>query len=101
MAHDLKYFDGSVQQIDRIPAELKDTYKCAFEIDAKRLVDAGSRRQQWIDQAQSLNLYMAQPSGTTPDELYNNTSPRGPTTTYPPRPTAATPPETHQTQTNP
>src|SRR3546814_4055559 len=66
---DLKYFDGSVQQIDRIPAELKDIYKCAFEIDAKRLVDAGSRRQKWIDQAQSLNLYMAQPSGKKLDEL--------------------------------
>src|SRR3546814_9187756 len=69
---DLKYFDGSVQQIDRIPAELKDIYKCAFEIDAKRLVDAGSRRQKWIDQAQSLNLYVAQPSGKKLDELYKH-----------------------------
>src|SRR5690606_31820744 len=68
MAHDLKYFDGSVQSIDRIPPELKDIYKCAFEIDAKRLVDAASRRQKWIDQAQSLNLYMREPSGKKLDE---------------------------------
>ncbi|HEY9545857.1 MAG TPA: ribonucleoside-diphosphate reductase subunit alpha [Solimonas sp.] len=82
MAHDLKYFDGSVQQIDRIPAELKDIYKCAFEIDAKRLVDAGSRRQKWIDQAQSLNLYMAQPSGKKLDELYKHAWLSGLKTTY-------------------
>src|SRR3546814_20678826 len=79
---DLKYFDGSVQQIDRIPAELKDIYKCAFEIDAKRLVDAGSRRQKWIDQAQSLNLYMAQPSGKKLDELYTPDQLSGLKTTY-------------------
>ncbi|MBI3171557.1 MAG: ribonucleoside-diphosphate reductase subunit alpha, partial [Hydrocarboniphaga effusa] len=54
MVHDLKYFDGSVQKIDRMPAEMKELYKCAFEVDARRLVDAGSRRQKWIDQAQSL-----------------------------------------------
>ncbi|MGH8444410.1 MAG: ribonucleoside-diphosphate reductase subunit alpha, partial [Solimonas sp.] len=82
MAHDLKYFDGSVQKIDRIPAELKDIYKCAFEIDAKRLVDAGSRRQKWIDQAQSLNLYMAQPSGKKLDELYKHAWLSGLKTTY-------------------
>ncbi|HET8881737.1 MAG TPA: ribonucleoside-diphosphate reductase subunit alpha [Solimonas sp.] len=82
MAHDLKYFDGSVQQIDRIPADLKDIYKCAFEIDAKRLVDAGSRRQKWIDQAQSLNLYMAQPSGKKLDELYKHAWLSGLKTTY-------------------
>ncbi|NKF24165.1 ribonucleoside-diphosphate reductase subunit alpha [Solimonas marina] len=82
MAHDLKYFDGSVQQIDRIPPELKQIYKCAFEIDAKRLVDAGSRRQKWIDQAQSLNLYMAQPSGKKLDELYKHAWVSGLKTTY-------------------
>jgi ribonucleoside-diphosphate reductase alpha chain len=71
-----------VQQIDRIPAELKDIYKCAFEIDAKRLVDAGSRRQKWIDQAQSLNLYMAQPSGKKLDELYKHAWLSGLKTTY-------------------
>ncbi|HVT37142.1 MAG TPA: ribonucleoside-diphosphate reductase subunit alpha, partial [Nevskiaceae bacterium] len=82
MAHDLKYFDGSVQKIDRVPAELKEIYKCAFEIDAKRLVDAGSRRQKWIDQAQSLNLYMAQPSGKKLDELYKHAWLSGLKTTY-------------------
>ncbi|TAJ52614.1 MAG: ribonucleoside-diphosphate reductase subunit alpha [Nevskiaceae bacterium] len=82
MAHDLKYFDGSVQRIDRVPAELKAIYKCAFEIDSKRLVDAGSRRQKWLDQAQSLNLYMAQPSGRKLDELYKHAWVSGLKTTY-------------------
>jgi ribonucleoside-diphosphate reductase alpha chain len=82
MAHDLKYFDGSVQKIDRIPAELKEIYKCAFEVDAKRLVDAGSRRQKWIDQAQSLNLYMAAPNGKKLDELYKHAWVSGLKTTY-------------------
>ncbi|MBL6752496.1 MAG: ribonucleoside-diphosphate reductase subunit alpha [Nevskia sp.] len=82
MVHDLKYFDGSVQKIDRVPAELKELYKCAFEIDARRLVDAGSRRQKWIDQAQSLNLYMAQPSGKKLDELYKYAWSSGLKTTY-------------------
>ncbi len=82
MAHDLKYFDGSVQRIDRIPAEIKELYKCAFEIDAKRLVDAASRRQKWIDQAQSLNLYMSQPNGKKLDELYKHAWLSGLKTTY-------------------
>ncbi|MDM4769134.1 ribonucleoside-diphosphate reductase subunit alpha [Solimonas sp. SE-A11] len=82
MAHDLKYFDGSVQRIDRIPADLKELYKCAFEIDAKRLVDAASRRQKWIDQAQSLNLYMSQPNGKKLDELYKHAWLSGLKTTY-------------------
>ncbi len=82
MVHDLKYFDGSVQQIDRIPDDLKSLYKCAFEVDAKRLVDAGSRRQKWIDQSQSLNLYMAQPNGKKLDELYRHAWTSGLKTTY-------------------
>ena len=82
MVHDLKYYDGSVQKIDRVPADLKALYKCAFEIDAKRLVDAGSRRQKWIDQSQSLNLYMAQPSGKKLDELYKHAWLSGLKTTY-------------------
>jgi ribonucleoside-diphosphate reductase alpha chain len=82
MAHDLKYYDGSVQKIDRVPEDLKALYKCAFEIDPKRLVDAGSRRQKWIDQAQSLNLYMAQPSGKKLDELYKHAWLSGLKTTY-------------------
>jgi len=82
MVHDLKYYDGSVEKIDRVPAELKEIYKCAFEVDAKRLVDAGSRRQKWIDQAQSLNLYMKQPSGKKLDELYKHAWVSGLKTTY-------------------
>jgi ribonucleoside-diphosphate reductase alpha chain len=90
MVHDLKYYDGSVQQIDRVPAELKALYKCAFEIDAKVLVDAGSRRQKWIDQAQSLNLYMSEPSGKKLDELYKHAWLSGLKTTYYLRSTGAT-----------
>jgi ribonucleoside-diphosphate reductase alpha chain len=82
MVHDLKYYDGSVEKIDRIPVELKEIYKCAFEVDARRLVDAGSRRQKWIDQAQSLNLYMKQPSGKKLDELYKHAWLSGLKTTY-------------------
>jgi ribonucleoside-diphosphate reductase alpha chain len=82
MVHDLKYYDGSVEKIDRVPADLKELYKCAFEVDAKRLVDAGSRRQKWIDQAQSLNLYMKQPSGKKLDELYKHAWVSGLKTTY-------------------
>jgi ribonucleoside-diphosphate reductase alpha chain len=82
MVHDLKYYDGSVEKIDRIPADLKELYKCAFEVDARRLVDAGSRRQKWIDQAQSLNLYMKQPSGKKLDELYKHAWVSGLKTTY-------------------
>src|SRR4029078_10946903 len=62
MVNDLKYYNGSVAKINRIPQHLKQIYATAFEIDPAWLVDAGSRRQKWIDQSQSLNLYMAQPS---------------------------------------
>ncbi|TAM11581.1 MAG: ribonucleoside-diphosphate reductase subunit alpha [Nevskiaceae bacterium] len=82
MVHDLKYFDGSVQDIDRVPEELKTLYRCAFEVDAKRLIDAGSRRQKWIDQSQSLNLYMREASGRKLDELYKHAWLSGLKTTY-------------------
>lgn len=82
MANDLNYFDGSVQQIDRIPQDLKDMYATAFEIDARWLVEAAARRQKWIDQAQSLNLYMAEPSGKKMDNLYKLAWVRGLKTTY-------------------
>jgi len=90
MANDLKYYDGSVQAIDRIPDDLKVLYKCAFEIDARWLVEAGSRRQKWLDQAQSLNLYMAEPSGRKLDELYKLAWKKGLKTTYYLRSTSAT-----------
>jgi ribonucleoside-diphosphate reductase alpha chain len=82
MVNDLKYFDGSVQPIDRVPDELKSLYATAFEIDPRWLVEAGSRRQKWIDQAQSLNLYMAQPNGKKMDNLYKLAWVRGLKTTY-------------------
>ncbi|MEF3192625.1 MAG: ribonucleoside-diphosphate reductase subunit alpha [Halothiobacillaceae bacterium] len=82
MVNDLKYFDGSVQPIDRVPEELKQLYATAFEIDPRWLVEAASRRQKWIDQAQSLNLYMAEPSGPKLDNLYKLAWVRGLKTTY-------------------
>lgn len=63
MVNDLKYYDGSVQQIERIPQDLKDLYATAFEVETRWIVEAASRRQKWIDQAQSLNLYIAGASG--------------------------------------
>lgn len=82
MIHDLKYYNGSVHQIDRIPADLKAMYATSFEIDPMWLVECASRRQKWIDQAQSLNLYMAQPSGKKLDELYRKAWISGLKTTY-------------------
>jgi len=82
MINDLKYFDGSLQSIDRVPSELKALYTTAFEMDARWLIEAASRRQKWIDQAQSLNLYMAEPSGKKMDNLYKLAWVRGLKTTY-------------------
>jgi ribonucleoside-diphosphate reductase alpha chain len=82
MINDLKYYDGSLQSIDRIPEELKSLYVTAFEMDARWLIEAASRRQKWIDQAQSLNLYMAEPSGKKMDNLYKLAWVRGLKTTY-------------------
>lgn len=82
MISDLKYFDGSVGQIDRIPDDLKALYATAFEIDTAWLIEAASRRQKWIDQGQSLNLYIANPSGKRLDELYRLAWHRGLKTTY-------------------
>ena len=82
MVSDLKYFDGSIGQIDRIPQDLKALYATAFEIDSAWLIEAASRRQKWIDQAQSLNLYIANPSGKKLDELYRLSWRKGLKTTY-------------------
>ncbi len=82
MVNDLKYFDGSVQAIDRIPDDLKQLYATAFEMDARWLVEAASRRQKWIDQGQSLNLYMSEPDGKKLDNLYKLAWVRGLKTTY-------------------
>ncbi|MGV6808696.1 MAG: ribonucleoside-diphosphate reductase subunit alpha [bacterium] len=82
MINDLKYYDGSLQPIERIPQHLKDKYATAFEIDPRWLVEAASRRQKWIDQGQSLNLYMSEPSGSKLDNLYKLAWVRGLKTTY-------------------
>ncbi|MBS0307869.1 MAG: ribonucleoside-diphosphate reductase subunit alpha, partial [Proteobacteria bacterium] len=90
MVSDLKYFDGSLAKIDRIPQDLRDIYATAFEVEPKWLVEAASRRQKWIDQAQSLNIYMAGASGKKLDETYKLAWLRGLKTTYYLRTIAAT-----------
>lgn len=82
MTHDLKYYNGSLTKIDRIPQPLKQLYATAFEVEARWLVEAASRRQKWLDQAQSLNLYMAEASGKKLDLLYRMAWLRGLKTTY-------------------
>ena len=90
MVNDLKYYEGSVQNIDRVPAEIKQIYATAFEVEPRWLVDAASRRQKWIDQAQSLNLYVAGASGKKLDVTYRMAWLRGLKTTYYLRALAAT-----------
>jgi ribonucleoside-diphosphate reductase alpha chain len=90
MVADLKYFDGSLARIDRIPADVRNLYSTAFEIDPIWLVEAAARRQKWIDQAQSLNIYMAGASGKKLDETYKLAWLRGLKTTYYLRTLAAT-----------
>ncbi len=90
MVVDLKHFDGSLRPIDRVPEELKRLYATAFEVDPSWLIEAGARRQKWIDQAQSLNIYMAGASGRRLDETYKLAWLRGLKTTYYLRTTSAT-----------
>lgn len=90
MVNDLKYFEGSVQKIDRIPADLKAMYANAFEVEPRWIVDAASRRQKWIDQAQSLNLYISGANGKKLDLTYRMAWFRGLKTTYYLRALAAT-----------
>ncbi|HSA68005.1 MAG TPA: ribonucleoside-diphosphate reductase subunit alpha [Burkholderiales bacterium] len=82
MIADLKYFDGNLARIDRAPAELRRLYATAFEIEPKWLVECAARRQKWIDQSQSLNIYMAGASGKRLDETYKLAWIRGLKTTY-------------------
>ena len=82
MVVDLKHFDGSLRPIDRVPQEIKSLYATAFEVDATWLVEAASRRQKWIDQAQSLNIYMSGASGKKLDDTYKLAWLRGLKTTY-------------------
>jgi len=90
MIADLKYFDGTLSKIDRVPQDLRDIYATAFEVEPTWLVEAASRRQKWIDQAQSLNIYMAGASGKKLDDTYKLAWLRGLKTTYYLRTMAAT-----------
>jgi ribonucleoside-diphosphate reductase alpha chain len=87
---DLKHYNGSLRAVDRVPEELKSLYATAFEVDATWLVEAGARRQKWIDQAQSLNIYLSGASGKKLDETYKLAWLRGLKTTYYLRTLAAT-----------
>lgn len=82
MIADLKYFDGSLAKIDRVPQELRSLYATAFEVEPSWLIEAASRRQKWIDQAQSLNIYMSGVSGRKLDDTYKLAWLRGLKTTY-------------------
>lgn len=90
MINDLKYYEGSLSEISRIPQELKELYNTSFEIDPFWLIELAARRQKWIDQAQSLNLYLDQPSGKKIDEMYKLAWTKGLKTTYYLRSRAAT-----------
>jgi ribonucleoside-diphosphate reductase alpha chain len=90
MVMDLKHFDGSLKPIDRVPQDVKQLYATAFEVEPVWLVEAAARRQKWIDQAQSLNIYMAGASGKKLDETYKLAWLRGLKTTYYLRTTSAT-----------
>jgi ribonucleoside-diphosphate reductase alpha chain len=82
MVADLKYFDGSLEKIDRVPPDVRALYATAFEVDASWLVECAARRQKWIDQSQSLNIYMAGASGKKLDDTYKLAWLRGLKTTY-------------------
>lgn len=82
MIDDLKYFDGSISEIERVPTELKEIYKTAFEISPKSIIDCGSKRQKWIDMGQSLNLYAHAPNGRALSEMYIYAWKKGLKTTY-------------------
>jgi len=82
MLDDLKYFDGSIAEIERIPDDVKRVYLTAFEIDPEWLIECASRRQKWIDMGQSLNLYLAEPSGKKLHQMYTFSWTRGLKTNY-------------------
>ncbi|HSW85955.1 MAG TPA: ribonucleoside-diphosphate reductase subunit alpha [Rhabdochlamydiaceae bacterium] len=90
MLDDLKYFDGSISEIDRIPQELKHLFLTAFEIDPEWIIECASRRQKWIDMGQSLNLYLAEPSGKKLNQMYFLSWTKGLKTNYYLRTLAAT-----------
>src|SRR5206468_5166684 len=97
---DSKHYDGSIREIERIPAELKEVYRTAFEIEPRWLIECASRRQKWIDMGHSLNLYLAQPSGMQLSEMYLLAWEKGLKTTYYLRSLAATQVEKSTTDVN-
>ena len=82
MVHDLKYYHGSVQQINRIPERLRKKYRTSFEMDMRWIIEAASRRQKWIDQSQSVNLFFSEPKGSYIDSIYRLAWRKGLKTTY-------------------
>lgn len=100
MLDDLKYFDGSIQEIERIPAAIKKQYPTAFEIDPEWILECASRRQKWLDMGQSLNLYLAEPSGKKLNNMYMMAWKKGLKTTYYLRSTGATQIEKSTTDVN-
>lgn len=100
MIDDLKYFDGSLMEIERVPQSIKSKYATAFEIDPDWIIECASRRQKWIDMGQSLNLYLSQPSGKKLHEMYMFAWKKGLKTTYYLRSLAATQIEKSTTDVN-
>ena len=90
MVEALKYYDGSVQEIERVPADLKARYHTSFEVDPEWIIKCAARRQKWIDMGQSLNLYLAEPSGKKLHNMYMSAWEKGLKTTYYLRTLAAT-----------
>jgi ribonucleoside-diphosphate reductase alpha chain len=90
MIDDLKYFDGAIHEIERIPDEVKKVYVTAFEVAPDWIIECGARRQKWIDMGESLNLYLSQPSGKKLHEMYMLAWEKGLKTTYYLRTVAAT-----------
>ncbi|MFO0883580.1 MAG: hypothetical protein U0894_05230 [Pirellulales bacterium] len=90
LLEELKYFDGSLQNIGRIPLEVRKRYLTAFEVEPRWLIECAARRQKWIDQGQSLNLYLAEPSGRKIHDMYLLAWQKGLKTTYYLRTLAAT-----------
>lgn len=90
MIDDLKYFDGSIREIERVPQEVKDRFPCAFDVEPEWIIECAARRQKWIDMGQSLNLYLAEPSGKKLNQMYMLAWEKGLKTTYYCRTLAAT-----------
>lgn len=82
MIDDLKYFDGSIREIERIPEEIKQLYLTSFEIEPEWVIECGARRQKWIDMGQSLNLYLSEPSGKKLHQMYMLSWEKGLKTNY-------------------